>query len=156
MEENVPLSTINTIHFCIIFSNVVFCLSVWFPTTEQPAVQTEGPLHSYWQLWQPKYCHVTANPFPTRSCIHWYIYLLRINFEAFKAVSISSGWTSLCYSAIAYRISIYLESHVNARGKKSALHFDRAKVISYGGHFVLCSEGFVNKWAAEDLGKLWS
>ena len=26
-------------------------------------------------------------------------------------------------------------------------------VISYGGHFVLCSEEFVNKWAAVGLGK---
>jgi len=43
---------------------------------------------------------------------------------------------------------------VNARGKKSALHLDGAKIISYGGHFVLCSEGFVNKWAAEGSGKM--
>jgi len=43
---------------------------------------------------------------------------------------------------------------VNARGKKSALHFDGATVISYGGHFVLCSEEFVNKWAAQGLGKM--
>ena len=27
-------------------------------------------------------------------------------------------------------------------------------VISYGGHFVLCSEEFVNKWAAVVLEKL--
>jgi hypothetical protein len=66
---------------------------------------------------------------------------------------IYSGGTSLGYSAIAYRNSIYLESTVNGRGKKSALQFDGAKVISYGGHFVLCSEGFVNTWAFGSLGK---
>ena len=43
---------------------------------------------------------------------------------------------------------------MNVRGETSALHFDGAKVISYGGHFVLCSEGFVNKGAAEGLEKL--
>ena len=42
---------------------------------------------------------------------------------------------------------------MNGRGEKFALHLDGAKVISYGGHFVLCSEGCVNKWAAEGLGK---
>jgi hypothetical protein len=69
-------------------------------------------------------------------------------------VFISSGWTLLGYSAIAYRNSIYLESAVNARGKKSALHFHGSKVVSYGGYFVLCSEEFVNKWAVEGLEKL--
>jgi len=42
---------------------------------------------------------------------------------------------------------------VNGRGETSALHFDGAKVINNGGYFVLCSEAFVNKWAAEGLGK---
>jgi hypothetical protein len=42
---------------------------------------------------------------------------------------------------------------VNARGKKSAPHFHGAKVISYGRHFVLCSEEFVNKWAVEGFEK---
>jgi len=43
---------------------------------------------------------------------------------------------------------------VNVRGKNSVLHFDGAKVLSYGGHFVLCSEAFVNKWAGEGLEKM--
>jgi len=33
---------------------------------------------------------------------------------------------------------------------KSALHFHGSKVISYGGHFVLCSEEFECRWG---LGK---
>jgi hypothetical protein len=66
---------------------------------------------------------------------------------------VSLGWTLLGNSALAYRNSIYLESTVNASRKKSALQFDGAKVISYGGHFELCSVEFVNKWAVEGLGK---
>jgi hypothetical protein len=42
---------------------------------------------------------------------------------------------------------------VNARGTKSALQFDGDKVISYAGHFVLCSEESANKWAVGGLGK---
>ena len=42
---------------------------------------------------------------------------------------------------------------MNARGTKSALQFDGAKVINYGGHFVLCSEESANKWAFGGLGK---
>jgi len=60
----------------------------------------------------------------------------------------------LSYSATACRTSISLESTANARGTKTALQFDGAKVIIYGGHLVLCSEGFVNKWAVGGLGKL--
>jgi hypothetical protein len=38
--------------------------------------------------------------------------------------------------------------------KKSGLHFHGSKVINNGGHFVLCSEDFVNNWAVEGLEKL--
>ena len=37
--------------------------------------------------------------------------------------------------------------------EKSAPNFDGSKVINYCGHFVLCSEEFVNKWDVEVLEK---
>jgi len=40
---------------------------------------------------------------------------------------------------------------VNARGKKSPLHFHGPKIISYCGLFELCSEEIANKWAGEGL-----
>ena len=43
---------------------------------------------------------------------------------------------------------------MNASGEKTALQFDGSEVISYGGHFVLCSDEFVNKWEVGDLKKL--
>jgi len=47
-----------------------------------------------------------------------------------------------------------LRIYCECKRDKTALSFDGAKVISYGGHFVLCSEGFVNTWAFGGLGKL--
>ena len=89
-------------------------------------------------------------------CIYIYIYIyiryiLRVNFEAFKAYVYLLWLNFISYSAIADRNSIYLESTVNAREKKSALYFHGSKIISYCGHFVLCSEEIVNKWAGEGL-----
>jgi hypothetical protein len=40
---------------------------------------------------------------------------------------------------------------VNATGKKSALHFDGSKVITYYRNFVLLSEEFVNRFVVVGL-----